>query len=122
MANNHSGTWQYFRVFSEIVSAARYRGTVTYQELADLIGLQTQGNYMANEIGEILDEINTDEEKLTHPILSAIVVDVDGEVGKGFYNWAIKHNKFQDDGGKEKRERFWKIETHRVYDVWKRKF
>lgn len=121
MPNKYSGTGQYFLVFNELVSAARHRGTVTYQELAQVLGFPTSGNYMATEIGQILDEINDAEDKLGHPILSALVIDSQGEVGRGFYGWCESHLKPTGSTDQEKRQ-FWESEKKKVHEHWRKKF
>ena len=42
MVNTHRGTKAYLLIYAELITAARYRGTVTYQELAELVGLPLQ--------------------------------------------------------------------------------
>lgn len=44
MDKKYRGTKGYFLIYAELIRAARYRGTVTYQELADLIGLPLHGS------------------------------------------------------------------------------
>lgn len=58
VTDKYRGTGEYFLVFNELVKAAKYRGIVTYQELASLIGLPVVGAYMGSEIGHILGEIS----------------------------------------------------------------
>jgi len=37
--DKYRGTKLYHLVFNELITAARYRGTVTYQEIAKMMGL-----------------------------------------------------------------------------------
>ncbi len=46
MDDKYRGTKDYFLIYAELIRAARYRGTVTYQELADFVGLPLRGSYM----------------------------------------------------------------------------
>jgi hypothetical protein len=108
----------YHFVYHELVMAARYRGVVTYQELAKLMGLPMSGNYMSMEIGHILGEISDDEVAYGRPMLSALAVGVSGEPGDGFFNLAKELDRLQDDS-KEARQRFWEQEKQAVYEAWK---
>jgi hypothetical protein len=121
MALDYRGVGQYGLVFNELATAARYRGTVTYQELAHLIGLEISGNYMANELGKILEQISRAEHEMKHPILSAIVVNVDGVPGEGFWGIAKNLGKFNGTTEDERRQ-FWETEKKAVHDHWRKKF
>jgi hypothetical protein len=88
ITRKYRGTGEYFLVFNELVGAARYRGTVTYQELADVVVLPTVGAYMSSEIGHILGEISEDENSINGPMLSAVAVGVSGMPGDGFFECA----------------------------------
>ena len=85
VTDKYRGTGEYFLVFNELVAAAKYRGTVTYQELAGVVGLPIVGAYMGTEIGHILGEISEDEHELGRPMLSAVAVGVAGMPGDGFF-------------------------------------
>ncbi len=37
--NRYRGKKEYFLVYAEMINAAKYRGTVTYQEVAQIMGL-----------------------------------------------------------------------------------
>jgi hypothetical protein len=52
--DRYRGTGEFFLVFDELVRAARYRGTVTYQEIADLMGLPLTGSHMGTEVGHLV--------------------------------------------------------------------
>src|SRR5258706_7978358 len=98
MDNKYRGTKDYFLIYAELIRAARYRGTVTYQELADLIALPLQGNYMGAELGGYLGAISEDEVKLYgRPMLSAIAVTLNGRPGGGFYAYAKDLGKLASD-------------------------
>ena len=108
----YRGTKAYSLIFSELITAAKYRGTITYQEIAKIIGLPLQGNYLGSEVGALLGEISEDEVENGRPMLSAIAVDTKGKPGKGFYPWAkkLKRQKNETD------EVFWKNECKAVYE------
>jgi len=115
LTGKYRGTIEYALVYNELINAARYRGTVTYQEIAKLMGIPLTGGYMAKLLGEILGEISEDEVAHGRPMLSAIAVGVKGLPSEGFYNWAkeIGRQTTQDNG------QFWAEEKKAVYDTWK---
>ena len=122
MPKPYRGTKEYFLIFAELINAARYRGAVTYQELADLIGLPLKGSHMGSELGEYLGTISEDEVKLYgRPMLSAITVTVAGRPGEGFFGLAKDPGKLQSDDPTE-REAFWQAEKRAVYETWQRSF
>ena len=108
----------YFRIFSEIITAARYRGTITYQEIAKIIGLPLAGNYMGTEIGHLVGEISEDEVNAGRPMLSAAVVNTSGKPGPGFFKLA-RHLGRLDSEDRTAETRFWQTELRAVYDAWK---
>jgi hypothetical protein len=121
VTSKYRGTGEYFLVFNELVRAARYRGTVTYQEVAELIGLPIVGSYMGKEVGHVLGEISEDQHQCGRPMLSAIAVGVDGLPGEGFFKLAITLGKFTGHGDTEQR-RFWDRERSAVYELWQKKY
>jgi hypothetical protein len=119
VADKYRSSGQYFIIFNELVAAARHRGTATYQELADLIGLPVTGAYMGSEVGQVLAEISEDECGRNRPMLSAVAVSTNGKPGSGFYELARKLGKLE---GGEPEDRFWEAEKQKVYERWQRKF
>lgn len=111
-------TKEYHLVHTELVTAARYRGTVTYQEIAKLMGLPMRGSYMGSQIGRILGEISEDEVRADRPMLSAIAVNVQGAPGTGFFTWARELGKYDGQSADEERV-FWELEKAAVYETWK---
>ena len=118
-SGKYRGKKEYHLTFIELVSAARYRGTVTYQEIAQLVGLPLQGSHMGSQLGHLLGEISEDEVNNGRPMLSAVAVNVQGVPGPGFYVLARDLGKKFDDS-REGRLEFWKSELSNVYEVWKR--
>src|SRR5690242_7821835 len=88
--NKYRGTTKYVHVLAELVRAAQYRGTTTYQDLAVIMGLPTIGAHMGAETGHILGEISEDEVLSGRPMLSAVAVNVAGTSGPGFFGLAKK--------------------------------
>ena len=113
----YRGKKDYALIYTELITAAKYRGTVTYQEIAQIMGLPLSGNHMSREVGWILGEISADELANGRPMLSAIAIGVNGKPGAGFYDWARKLERLTS----ENEQSFWESECKAVYDTWKTK-
>jgi hypothetical protein len=117
VTDKYRGTAFYRYVYGELLLAARYRGTITYQEIAAIMGLPMTGNHMSNQVGHILGEISEDEHLAGRPLLSAIAVNVRGEATGGFYALA------RDLGLVESAEpdkKFWERQRQEIYELWRR--
>ena len=114
----YRGKKEYFLVLSELITAARFKGKVTYQEIAKLIGFPPEGNYMGAEIGHLLGEISEDEVKYGRPMLSAIVVTTAGHPGPGFFELARNLERLAATS-RDEEVRFWEKEVAAVYEAWK---
>jgi hypothetical protein len=122
MDNKARGSVSYLLVYAELIRAARYHGTVTYQDLAELIGLPLVGSYMGKELGGYLGTISLDEVKLyNRPMLSALCVTVSGKPGEGFFGLAKELGKLTSDDPADK-EAFWEAEKQAVYKTWQHSF
>ena len=118
MAENegkYRGTKDYALVYAELITAAKYRGTVTYQELAKIMGLPMRGSHLSRQIGTILGEISEDEVARERPMLSAIAVGVQGLPGPGFYTLARNVGRLTE----QDEQTFWEAESQAVYEAWK---
>ena len=113
--NTYRNTKEYAFIHAELITAAKYRGTVTYQEIAKIIGLPMKGNFMGSQIGHLLGEISEDEVTNKRPMLSAIAVGVSGEPGPGFFPLAKQLGKLPD--GMDKKT-FWREQCKAVYETW----
>ncbi len=115
--DKYRGRTVYFHVMAELVRAAQYRGTTTYQDIAVIMGLPTSGSYMGRETGYILGEISEDEVIAGRPMLSSVAVSVNGKPGPGFFELG------RDLGlmklGEDKIE-FWEWQRDAAYRAWKR--
>lgn len=120
-AKDVRGTKEYLLIYAALINAARYRGTVTYQELAELIGMPTFGSYMGKEIGKYLGAISYDEVSQNRPMLSAIAVKVDGMPSTGFFVLAKELGRLQDESDEAQRA-FFLAEQRAIYATWKRTF
>ena len=113
----YRGKKEYYLVLAELITVARYKGKVTYQEVAKLIGFPLEGNYMGAEIGHLLGEISEDQVKQGRPMLSAVVVNTAGKPGPGFFELA-RYLKRLSGSSREEEQRFWEGELSAVYDSW----
>jgi hypothetical protein len=118
VVDKYRGTKEYCMIYSELINAAKYRGTVTYQEVAKIVGLPLLGNYMGAEIGHLVGEISEDEFIAGSPMLSAIVVNTTGKPGPGFFGLARHLGKLHSTS-RDEELKFWEREKKAVYDQWK---
>jgi len=117
--DKYRATAVYRDVYRELINAARYKGIVTYQELAQMMGLPISGQHMGSQVGWILGEISEDEHAAGRPMLSAVAVAVSGEPGEGFYELARKLGLLGEVPSEESRK-FWRRQKEAVYETWKR--
>jgi hypothetical protein len=89
-------TVEYHLIYSELIKVARHRGTVSYQSLAILVGLPTQGSYMGKRLGQLLGAVAENETDHGRPMLSALAVNVQGSVSEGFFTLARELNLLQE--------------------------
>ncbi|MDE3230070.1 MAG: hypothetical protein KGO05_09315 [Chloroflexota bacterium] len=120
-ARDLTETKEYHLIYAELIHAARHRGTVTYQEVAELIGIQTYGSYMGHEIGAYAGVISMNEVRHGRPMLSAILVRVDGVPSGGFFDLARQLGRLNSDD-EAHQQAFLAAETQAVYHTWKRTF
>lgn len=118
---SYRGSKEHILVHCELISAARYRGTTTYQTIADIMGLPLSGAYMGTEVGRILGEISRQEVEQGRPMLSAVVVGTSGQPGHEFFGLAGELGKLQESSS-EAEKRFWETELTAVYETWRREF
>ena len=121
VTDEYRGARECVLAYCEMVNAARYAGTTTYQTIAQIMGLPLQGNYMANEVGKVIGAISEDEHNHGRPMLSAIVVNVNGRPGGGFFDLPRKLGRLAGQS-KEAEDRFWDKEKAAVYETWRREF
>lgn len=116
--DRYRGTPEYLLVFCRLLTAARHRGHVTYQELAKVMGLPLRGSYMGSETGQILGEISEDEHLAGRPMLSAVALSVRGEPGSGFFTLA-RELGLLDSEARDDERRFWEQQKQAIYELWK---
>ena len=99
-----------------MINAAQHNGFATYQEIAPANGFQLCGNVMGNKISELIGLVSKNEVNQGRPMMSAIVVGVNGKPGKGFYEWADELGVMSEGDNEES---FWKGECEKIYEDWK---
>lgn len=115
--DKYRGTTVYFHVLAELVRAAQYRGSTTYQDIAIIMGLSATGSYMGSETGHILGEISEDEVAAGRPMLSSAAVGVNGKPGPGFFVLARELGLLKAG---EDETVFWHKQRDAAYKAWKR--
>jgi hypothetical protein len=118
LISKYRGTKEFLPVYCLLISAARSRDTVTYQQVAQIMGLLPQGHHMGAETGHLLGEISEDECRHGRPMLSALAVSVLGMPGEGFFKLATQLGRFDPSSGPTQRG-FWEKERDAVYEAWK---
>jgi hypothetical protein len=121
LQHKYRGTTNYFRVYAVLVQAAERRGLVTYQEIAQIMGLPLRGSYMGSEVGNMIGVISQDEVSYGRPMLSAIVVGVNNKPGGGFFTWARELGRLKSDDPADEIP-FWESERQAVYEAWQKSF
>jgi hypothetical protein len=111
------GTVAYYQVLMELLRAAQYRGVTTYQEIAWIMGLQSNNGFMNAATGHILGEISEDEVHAGRPLLAAVAVGVGGRPSPAFYGLARDLGRLGYD---EDEAQFWRDELASVYEAWRR--
>lgn len=119
--DKYLNTVDFLKVYAALVNAAEHRGLVTYQEIAQIMGLPMSGSHMGREIGNMIGVISESEVQMGRPMLSAIVVGVSGKPGEGFYHWARDLGRLQTDHPADE-ERFWEDEKQAIHEMWKKRF
>ena len=115
--DKYRGTQTYSLVYCKLLNAARKKESVPYEEIGQIMGLDTQAG-MAKKIGRLLGEINEDEHNNGRPLLSAVAVEPATRMpGDGFFQFAKELKKFDGETEEDKRE-FWREEIQRVYEMW----
>ena len=119
-STKYRGKKEYLLVYAELINAARCRGSLTYPEVAEVMGLPLSGNHMGKEVGQLLGEISQEECEQGRPMLSVLVYNVHGLPGGGFFDLARELGKLQA-GTAEGEERFLEQERDAVYATWRRR-
>lgn len=114
----YRGAKEFLLVYKKLISAGEYRGYITYNQVAKILGISSPGNHMAREVGQILGEISEDEHNVGRPMLSALAVGVNGLPGTGFFNLARRLGKLSSTTPADELE-FWREERNKIYESWR---
>lgn len=103
-------------VYDVLVTKAKAGKTVTYGEIAPMVGLDMALADDRNQMADILREIALHEHEAGHPLLTAVVVHAQDpcEPGPGFFKLAKELNLMQGSG---QSAYFW-AELQRVFEYW----
>ncbi len=103
-------------IYDRLVDVARAGKTISYCEVAGLLGLDVERPQDRAQLSRILDDISYRENAEGRPLLSAVVVLPEiGYPGKGFFLLAreLEANTFSDERS------FYYYELKRVHAYWK---
>ena len=114
---------EFYLVLGECIIAARNEEHRHYKDIAEhLPDVPSSGSYMANQTGRVLGAVSEEMHESDLPMVSAVVVRTSDErPGPGFYKLAHKLGRLgrgPDELTDDKKERFWRAELERVYEVW----
>ena len=102
-------------IYDKLKEVARAKRTITYKELATVLGLDWNKDYgKCRQIFPVLGAVSTSEVEQGHPMLSALAVRQDGTPGSGFYVLAQDLGRYH---GKNERS-FWIEERDEVWHFW----
>lgn len=65
-------------VYEKLREVARNGETISYGGVARLAGIDMDNPHFATLVGHMLDDINRSEHRAGHPLLSAVVIGLDG--------------------------------------------
>ena len=101
-------------IYEELKKVARDKKLITYSDIGEKIGVRANDP----ELWQMLDKINRQEHEQGRPMLSAVVVQKEGNVygapGDGFFKLARELSVFR--GGNK--YVFWASELNVVYNYW----
>lgn len=106
-------------VYEFLKQVAREETTVTYTEIAQMLGLNMQSQLDRNELGQVLGVISTYEYSHGRPLLSVVTVFTnEGFPSNGFFNLAKELGKFSGSTEMEKLT-FFANELKAAHQYWK---
>ena len=107
------------QLYRVLVDIARKERTITYGEIANIIGLDMSNPLHRKEIGDLLGEISRYEVLHGRPMLSAVVIHKENNrPGKGFFQLAQELGIY--DGSDD--SKFFVEELKKVYQHWSNRF
>jgi len=107
------------RVYALLIDAAEQKKTVTYGEIAAIMGLPPSGQHTGNVVSIMLRLISGSEHDADRPMLSAMAVSSTNQMpGSGFYAMAERYGLTSPDASREEKQSFWRAQRDSVYEVW----
>lgn len=113
--DKYRGSVEYEMVKAELITAAKYRGMITYQDVAAIMGLPSSGSHMGSATGHLLGEISEDEVLAGRPMLSALSVSVSGKPGSGFAGLCVDLGLIEEG---QDWEPCWRQQREMLYKTW----
>lgn len=115
--DDRAGAGSVERIAARLRAVARAGRTVTYNDLAAVVGWDMDDPAAAREVAGILRAISTAEHAAGRPLLSVVVVGAKtGRPGKGFFKLAQRLGRY--DGGAD--GAFFAQELRRIHAHWRR--
>ncbi|MBM3460292.1 MAG: hypothetical protein FJX77_17370 [Armatimonadetes bacterium] len=118
----YAGSREYYLVFSELLRAARYRGLVSYRELASLMGFPGRGPEVRREHLEellaLLGEIAREEFCHDRPPLGVLAVNGAGQPDLDFFYLLRELYEIDDWDPVQGFVEFWEALRGEVYATW----
>jgi len=105
-------------VHNRLVRLARARRTVSFREIASLVGTDARSRTSQSRTSKVLSEISVYEHSHARPMLSALVLDREGgSPGPEFFVLARTLGRYSgEDEGSDRR--FLAAEIKSVWDHW----
>jgi len=101
-------------IYEKLKEVARAKRLITYTEIGENVGLRANDP----QLWQLLDKINRQEHEQGRPMLSAVVVQKEGESygapGDGFFKLAKDLSVFKGDN----KYIFWVSELNAVHNYW----
>ena len=103
-------------LYRRLAEVARSGGVTHYGDVARLVGLNLANAADRRELSGLLREISRHEHEHGRPLLSAVVIHVEGNMpGNGFFTLATDLGLFEG----EDRRRYFTDELRRVHEQWR---
>ncbi len=110
---------EYYKVYSDLICAARNHTTINYKDVAREMGIDQTGNHMGAETGHLLGEISENEHNNGRPMLSVLALKTNYDhPGKGFYKLANLLGLLDENVTTEDKRLFWEKQCALVYKEW----
>ncbi len=110
---------EYLRVYGMLIRTAQQGGFITYNDVAEVMGLSGDPKLITRRTGQMLRLIVDREHRSGRPVLASVVVsEASHQPLASFYSLASSLKLLPADASKEQRTEFWRKETKRVFEEW----